>query len=123
MEHFLKGDKNNYTQTLLSLYLWKQSIIIRGHTIIVMMIIINFAFHEQLKSLITTLQHKFHQLWKWLLSWSSLSRVTEVERKGQCPYITHEWDEWSLEEPFRAKTDRTSVNYSSLSWEGQRNDC
>ena len=84
----------------------------------------SFVLNEKLKVVVITLHHKFHLLWEWHLSWKRLSWDTEVEGKGNCPYSMDEWNEWSpdLEEPFRAKRDTTSVDYSSLSWEGQRND-
>ena len=122
-EHFFRRYKLNHLQILHSLYLWKQRIIIIGNTIIVIMItIITFTLHENLKGVVITLHHKSHLLWEWLLSWKRLSWGTEVERKGNCPYSMDEWNEWSPEEPFREKRDITSVKYSSLSWEGQRND-
>ena len=105
-------------------YLLKQSILMTRSTIIVILLItlINFALNEKLKGVVITLHHKFHLLWEWLLSWKRLSWGTEVEGKGNCPYSMSEWDEWSPEEPFKAKRDTTSVNSSSLSWKGQRND-
>ena len=96
-----------------------------GNTIKVIIITItlmNFVLNEKLKVVVITLHHKFHLLWEWLLSWKRLSWDTEVEGKGNCPYSMDEWNEWSPEEPFREKRDSTSVDYSSLSWEGQRND-
>ena len=106
LEHFFRRYKLNHLQILHSLYLWKQSIIIIGNTIIVIMItIINFTLHENLKVVVITLHHKSHLLWEWLLSWKRLSWGTEVERKGNCPYSMDEWNEWSPEEPFREKRD------------------
>ena len=61
LDHFFKRDKNNYTQKLsYCLCHWKQSILIIGNTIIVIIIIINFTLFEKLKSLVITLHHKFH---------------------------------------------------------------
>ena len=88
---------------------------------IIILYIINFALHKKVVSS-STLHHKSHLLWEWLLPWKGLSWGTEVEGKGNCPYSMDEWNEWSSEEPFREKRDTTSINYSSLSWEGQRND-
>ena len=106
LEHFFRRYKLNHLQILHSLCLWKQSIIIIGNTIIVIMItIINFILHENLKVVVITLHHKSHLLWEWLLSWKRLSWGTEVERKGNCPYSMDEWNEWSPEEPFREKRD------------------
>ena len=123
LQHFFRRYKLNHLQTLHSLCLWKRTIIIIGNTIIVIIItIINFALHGKLKGVVITLHHKFCLLWEWLLSWKRLSWDTEVEGKGNCPYSMDEWNEWSPEEPFRAKRDTTSVNYSSLSREGQRNN-
>ena len=96
-----------------------------GNTIKVIIITItlmNLVLNEKLKVVVITLYHKFHLLWEWLLSWKRLSWGTEVERKGNGPYSMDEWNEWSPEEPFRAKRDTSSVKYSSLSCEGQRND-
>ena len=90
--------------------------------IILTITLMNLVLNEKLKVVVTTLHHKFHLLWEWLLSWKRLSWDTEVEGKGNCPYSMDEWNEWSPEEPFRAKRDTSSVKYSSLSWEGQRND-
>ena len=123
LQHFFRRYKLNHIQILHSLCLWKQTIIIIGNTIIEIIItIINFALHGKLKGVVITLHHKFHLLWEWLLSWKRLSWGTEVEGKGNCPYFMSEWDEWSPEEPFKAKRETTSVNSSSLSWKGQRND-
>ena len=128
LEHFFKKYKINYTQKLHSLCLWKWSIIITrnyinsNNIILIIITLINFALHEKLKSVVITLHHKFHLLWEWFLSWKGLSWGTKVEGRGHCPYSMDEWDERSQEEPFRAKRGTTSVNYSSLSWEGQRND-
>ena len=122
LQHFFRRYKLNHIQILHSLCLWKQTIIIIGNTIVIIITIINFALHGKLKGVVITLHHKFHLLWEWFLSWKRLSWDTEVEGKGNCPYSMSEWDEWSPEEPFKAKRDTTSVNSSSLSWKGQRND-
>ena len=123
LQHFFWRYKLNHIQILHNKFLWKRTIIIIGNTIIVIIItIINFALHGKLKGVVITLHHKFHLLWEWLLSWKRLSWGTEVEGKGHCPYSMNGWDKWSPEEPFRARRDTTSVNYSSLSWKGQRND-
>ena len=123
LQHFFRRYKLNHKQILHSLCLWKRTIIIIGNTIIVIIItIINFTLHENLKGVVITLHHKFCLLWEWLLSWKRLSWDTEVEGKGNCPYSMDEWNEWSPEETFREKRDTTSVKYSSLSWEWQRND-
>ena len=104
LEHFFRRYKLNYLQILHRLFLWKQSIIIIGNTIIVITItIINFTLHENLKGVAITIHHKSHLLWEWLLSWKRLSWGTEVVRKGNCPYSMDEWNEWSPEEPFREK--------------------
>ena len=115
LQHFFKRYKINYTQKPYSKCLLKQSILITRNTIIVILLItlINFALNEKLKGVVITLHHKFHLLWEWLLSWKRLSWDTEVEGKGNCPYSMSEWDEWSPEEPFKAKRDTTSVNSSS----------
>ena len=115
LQHFFKRYKINYTQKPYSKCLLKQSILITRNTIIVILLItlINFALNEKLKGVVITLHHKFHLLWEWLLSWKRLSWGTEVEGKGNCPYSMSEWDEWSPEEPFKAKRDTTSVNSSS----------
>ena len=124
LQHFFKRYKINYTQKPYSKCLLKRSILITRNTIIVILLVtlINFALHEKLKGVVITLHHKFHLLWEWLISWKRLFWDTEVEGKGNCPYSMSEWDEWSPEEPFKAKRDTTSVNSSSLSWKGQRND-
>ena len=50
LEHFFRRCKIKHIQTLYSLCLWKQSIIIINNTIIVIIItIINFALHGKLK--------------------------------------------------------------------------
>ena len=61
LQHFFRGYKLNHLQTLHSLCLWKQSIIIIGNTI---RVIINFALHGKLKGVVITLHHKFCLLWE-----------------------------------------------------------
>ena len=123
LQHFFRRYKLNHIQTLHSLCLWKRTIIIIGNTIEIIITIINFASHGKLKGVVITLHHKSHVLWEWLLSWKRLSWDTEVKGKGNCPYSMDKWNEWSPEEPFgEKKRDTTSVKYSSMSKEGQRND-
>ena len=108
LQHFFKRYKINYTQKPYCKYLLKWSILIQyNNSNTTIITLINFALHEKLKGVVITLHHKFHLLWEWLLSWKRLSWGTKVEGKGHCPYSMSEWNEWSPEEPFKAKRDTT----------------